>query len=138
MILLIFSNRWISRCVACVACEITKNVARSNKTTSSALHIEQNSFNWDSKSSMFGIKEYTIDDHARYNVSSQMDVAKQDVFKFPVRDKIISLRFSKTYRSSNQDCPFYMECIPLFVVLRELNQFYEWGQIFEPFVNFEK
>ncbi len=48
----------------CVAWLITKNVARSNSTTSSAPHTSQNSSRCVSKRLMLGMREYTMEDHA--------------------------------------------------------------------------
>ena len=45
--------------------EITKKVALSNNTISSAPHIALNSFNCDFNISTLGISEYTISDQAR-------------------------------------------------------------------------
>lgn len=64
-----------------VVCDISKNVAFSNRTTSSAPQISQNSRNWDSNCSTFGIIEYTMLDHALYKVSSQIDVANDRILK---------------------------------------------------------
>lgn len=47
-----------------VACEMTKNVAFSNRTTSSASQILQNFSSRDSTTFTFGIRAYTIDDQA--------------------------------------------------------------------------
>lgn len=62
-------------------CEITRKVARSKSTTSSAAQMLLKSLSWVSRSSTFGIREYTICDHALYRVSSQIDVAKARILK---------------------------------------------------------
>lgn len=61
--------------------DISKKVAFSNKTTSSAPHNLLNCCNCDSSWSTFGIREYTIWDQALYKVSSQIDVAKDRILK---------------------------------------------------------
>ena len=63
-----FSNRWGSR-IAVVAdgretCATTRNVVRSNKTTSSAPKTSAKDFKCASMSSVFGIRTLTIVDHA--------------------------------------------------------------------------
>jgi len=78
--LLIFSKRWTSSWSVVLAWEITRNVALSNNTTSSASHTWQNLSNCFSNIETFGINEYTIDDQAKYNVSSQIEVLKHVTF----------------------------------------------------------
>jgi hypothetical protein len=48
----------------CVAWLITRNVARSNRTTSSAPHTSQNSSKCVSRRLMLGMREYTMEDQA--------------------------------------------------------------------------
>ena len=59
-----------------VMCEMTRNVALSKSTTSSAEHTSQKSSSWIPNCSTFGIKLFTMVDHARNKVSSHIDVAK--------------------------------------------------------------
>lgn len=62
-------------------CEMTRKVARSNSTTSSAAQIVLKSRNWVSSRSTLGISEYTIWDQALYRVSSQIEVANERILK---------------------------------------------------------
>jgi len=60
-----------------LTCEITRKVARSKSTTSSAAHIALKSVSCAFSNFTFGISECTISDQALYNVSSHIDVGKQ-------------------------------------------------------------
>lgn len=51
---------------------MTKNVDRSNRTTSSASHIEQKLLRWDSNVRILGIKACTMVDHAYGKVDSDV------------------------------------------------------------------
>lgn len=64
MILLIFSKRWASIWLILAALAITRKVDRSNRTTSSASHMEQKLLRWDSNVRILGIKACTMVDHA--------------------------------------------------------------------------
>ena len=62
-----FSKRWGSRISPLEGreiCDTTRNVVRSNNTTSSADTNSANDFRWASITSVLGINDCTIDDHA--------------------------------------------------------------------------
>ena len=98
IILLIFSNLWTSRCSLFVLFEITRNVARSKRTTSDALIVLLNSSSWASITLTLGIRLCTIDDHARYRVSSQIEVMKKVGLNASKRDERSCFRSLKTLR----------------------------------------
>jgi hypothetical protein len=71
-----------------VICEMTRKVALSNKTISSAPQMELNSSNCDSRTCTLGIRLYTICDQALYRVSSQIEVAKHFILKLQTNTDI--------------------------------------------------
>jgi hypothetical protein len=67
-----FSKRCGSRTWSCDGrdiCDTTKNVVRSNRTTSSADNSSEKDCKCDSMTSIFGMSDCTIEDHA-YDKSS--------------------------------------------------------------------
>lgn len=76
MMLDTFSKRCESEWCLSWQWEMTRKVARSNSSTSSASSIVANWWSEFSSDLTFGMSWYTMELHARYNVSSQIDVRK--------------------------------------------------------------
>merc|ERR1712072_1317775 len=84
----IFSKRSTSLCSLRVELEMTRKVAFSNMTTSSASQMFPNATSCSWRMSTFGMSVVTIVDHALYSVSSQMDVRKHWIFTRPTFSQI--------------------------------------------------
>jgi hypothetical protein len=78
--LLIFSKRWGSRCAALsldVLWEMTRNVARSKRTTSSASMILAKLSRCRWRADTFEMRDTTIDDHALWCVGVGVDAGER-------------------------------------------------------------